>query len=120
MQIRQYPLLNMPGIKPPLVEEPRPAVVLNSQQVKQIPLQLFGGDIVVGPGLDQFIDVQDIMGNRATGFLAIGAVGTVQVSVNGGGFRTVLNDLEVNDAAIQNIRVRTGAASTVTIQLHGV
>lgn len=120
MMIRQYPLLNMPGIKPPLIEEPRPSVVLNAQQVKQIPLQLFGGDIVVGPSTEQFIDVQDIMGNRAIGFLAIGATGTVQISVNGGGFRTVLADLNINDAAIQNIRVKTGAASSVIIQLHGV
>jgi len=49
-----------------------------------------------------------------------GITGTVQVSINGSAFRTVITDQAINDASIQTVRVQTAALSSVIIQLHGV
>jgi hypothetical protein len=59
-------------------------------------------------------------GDRATGFLILAIVGTVQYAVNGGSFRTATTDTAVNEASIQTLRVKTAALSSCIVQLHGV
>lgn len=88
--------------------------------VKQLPIQNFGGDILVGASADTTIDATLAFSDRCTGMILQGATGTVQVSINGSAFRTVTTDQAFNDAAIQTIRVKTGLLSSVIVQLHGV
>ncbi len=88
--------------------------------VKQLPIQNFGGDITVGASADIFIDATLPFSSRCTGMLLQGITGTVQVSINGSAFRTVITDQAINDASIQTVRVQTAALSSVIVQLHGV
>ena len=104
------------------VTQPVPAgpAAFAATVVKQLPIQTFSGDILVGASSDVTIDATLAFSDRCTGIVFQSAAGTVQVSINGSAFRTLVSDQAINDAAIQNIRVRTGLLSSVIVQLHGV
>ena len=88
--------------------------------VKQLPIQTFGGDNVIGASADVTIDATLQFSDRCTGILLVGATGTVQVQINGGALRTIVSDVAINDASVRQVRIVTGAASSVIVQLHGV
>ena len=117
--LRTYMGLHMPGIEPPL-NDAVPIVAMGAQQVKQLPLVLFGGDIAIPAGTDLAIDVFAAMGNRCTGFVVSSVVGTIRVSINGGSLRTIATDIAFTDCSISNLRVVSAAGSTCFVQLHGV
>jgi len=88
--------------------------------VKQLPLQTFGADNLISASQDVTIDVTLQFGDRCVGMLLVSTTGTVQVSINNGGFRTVTTDQAINDASIQQVRIKTGVASSVIVQFDGV
>lgn len=87
---------------------------------KEQPIQTFGGDYSFTAGQDVTIDATQVFGDRCTGIVFQGVVGTVQVSINSSPLRSILTDLAINNASIRQLRVITGAASSVVVQLHGV
>jgi hypothetical protein len=88
---------------------------------KPVPIQTFGGDILIPAGSDVTIDATASFSDRCTGALLLSASGPgVQVSINGSALRTVVNDQAINDAAIQTIRVITAVGSSIIVQLHGI
>jgi hypothetical protein len=111
--------IDMPGLG--LHQEPLqpPRVVDRALLVKQLPIVLFGGDIVIPAASDIVIDVNDALTGNCTGLIVTNIVGTVQISINGGGFRTVSNDFIANDSTINSLRVQTAALSGCIVQLHG-
>ena len=122
-------LFEVPGlIRTPVVPAPPPVVpnpgAAGSNPtpsiVKQVPLQSFGGDVLIGALADTTIDATLQFSDRCTGLLLQAATGTVQVSINGSALRTVVSDQSINDASIRQVRIVTGAASSVILQLHGV
>ena len=117
-------LLGLPEVvHPPMpVTQPVPsgAQTFAATPVKQIPIQTFGGDLLVGASSDITFDATLQFSDRCVGVLFQAATGTVQVSINGSALRTVVADQAINDASIRQVRVVTGAASSVIVQLHGV
>jgi len=88
--------------------------------VTATPLVSFGGDIPCGPGLSQTIDIGFLSGARCTGFLITSVIGSVKISVNGGGLITVPTALAVSDAMINSLRIETGVGATCIVNLLGV
>ena len=88
--------------------------------VKQVPIQNFGGDVLIGSGVDVTIDATLQFSDRCTGLLLQAATGGVQVSINGSALRTVVSDQAINDASIRQVRIKTDALGSVILQLHGV
>jgi hypothetical protein len=106
---------------PPVVNNPGAAGSNpDATIVKQVPLQTFGGDNLVGASADITFDATLVFSDRCTGLLLQAATGTVQVQINGGALRTVVSDQAINDASIRQVRVVTGVASSVILQFHGV
>ena len=116
-------LFEIPEIHPPMPPTqpvPSGAQTFAANPVKQLPIQSFGGDILVGASSDLTIDATLQFSDRCVGLLLQGATGTVQVSINGSALRTVISDQAINDASIRQVRVVTGLASSVIVQLHAV
>lgn len=88
--------------------------------VTPTPLVFFGGDQVFGASVDQAIDITSNLGGRCTGFLITSVIGSVKVSVNGGGAMTVPTAMAVNDSQINSLRLITGVASSCILNLQGV
>lgn len=86
--------------------------------VKQLPLRVFSGDIFIPASSEISINIQELLVN-CSGFLLESVTGFVQISVNGGGLRTVIADQQFNDCDIFSLRVVTGPVSSVIVQLHG-
>jgi hypothetical protein len=119
--VKSYPALPKPAPLPTSDPNPeKPMVILGAQSVKPLPITQFGGDILIGASQDISIDTTAVLGDRCTGFLAINATGTVQISVNNGPLRTVTNDVNFNDCYVSSIRIKTAALSSLILQLHGV
>ena len=97
-----------------------PRFVLGAMLTRQAPLTTFLADQNIAAATDITIDVQNLMNNRCTGFILLNIVGTVQISINGGGLRTVPSAMVINDADVSQLRIITAALSTCTVQLHGV
>jgi hypothetical protein len=89
-------------------------------QVTPTPMVSFGGDILIPASTSQSIDIIGNMGSRCSGFVLSAIVGTVKISINGGGLRTIPSAIAVNDAQISSLVIVTDVASTATLQLHGV
>ena len=100
-------------------QEP-PLVVWRATQTKKLPLVQFGGDIFIPGNSDTAIDVNSIMGDRCMGFVLSGVSATLQISINNGGLRTVVNDCVYDDCSIKSLRIVTDAAGSCNLQLHGV
>jgi len=110
--------MRMPdGAKAP--QDP-PLVVFRATQTKKLPLTQFGGDILIPGNSDIQIDVNSILGNKCTGFILSGVSATLSISINGGAFRTVVNDCVYDDCTITSLRIVTNAVGTCNLQLHGV
>lgn len=118
MKLFQLPSLhpNLPATQPVAGPVPTADAII----VRQRPIQTFGGDILVGASTDITIDATLQFAELCTGVLLQGATGTVQVSINSSALRTVITDQAINDASIRQIRVITGALSSVIVQLHGI
>jgi hypothetical protein len=104
-----------PAERPPL--NAGPARITPTTTV-EAPLVNFQGDIDFPAGVDTAVDVNGIMGGPCSGLVLINVTGPVKVSLNGGGLRTVTGTLVIDNAAIANVRIQTGA-NTCTLQLHG-
>ncbi len=89
------------------------------QTVAEQRLSTFLGDIVVGASTIKNIDIQGLL-SRCVGFQLVNVVGTVQVNINGGGYRTVLSDFTLDESNISQLSIATGAASGCIVQLIGV
>ena len=123
MRLFELPgIIRTPVIQPPPPVAPNPGAsgVSDPALVKQVPIQNFGGDVLVGASSDVTIDATLQFGDRCTGLLLQMVTGTVQVSINGSALRTIANDQAINDASIRQVRIVTAAASSVILQLHGV
>jgi hypothetical protein len=92
----------------------------NAVRTQEVPLVAFSGDYVIPAGTTLSLTGLDLMGGRCTGFVLASIVGTVQASINGGGYRTIPSAISVDLADIQSLSVTTGAASSAILQLHGV
>lgn len=86
----------------------------------QARLRQFPGDQAIGASADVFVDVQAVMGDLANGFLLLSVVGTVQVSINGQGYRTVPTSMAYTNIVLQNLRIKTGPGSSCILQLQGL
>ena len=84
------------------------------------PLTKFPSEISIGASQSINIDIQGLLGDRCTGFQIIQVTGTVKVSINGGGLRTLPYDTALDDAWIRNLTVSTGALSSCIVQLNGI
>ena len=85
----------------------------------ETPIVQFPGDIVIGASTSKTIDIQGLLSNRCCGFMILDVVGTVKVSVNGGGLRTIAVQTQIQGAWIRNLTIYTGAASSCLVQLNG-
>jgi hypothetical protein len=102
-----------------LESDPTGAAGGTPQLVTEQRLSTFLGDIVIGASTVKNIDISGLL-SRCVGFQMINVVGTVQVNINGGGYRTVLSDFTLDESNISQLSVSTGAASGCIIQLIGV
>ena len=94
--------------------------MFNSEQVIEIPLVSFGGDIAISAGTTN-IDISGLQGSRCTGFLSIGVSGTVQYSLNGGGYRTApQGNMGLDGASVNTLQIYATAGSTAILQLNGI
>ena len=88
--------------------------------VSQNPLRAFLGDIVIPAGVTQYIDIATIMGAQCVGFVLIPLGVNPNISINGGGFRTVPGTMVVDESIIVNLTVQTFVGGACILQLNGV
>jgi hypothetical protein len=101
---------------------PAPSQVVNPEQpvqVSQTPIQTFLGDINIPALATQTIDIFSQIGSNCVGFVLIPLGTGVQVSINGGGFRTIPS-LMVVDESVVNTLVVVGGTLGAILQLNGV
>lgn len=105
---------------------PPPSQVVNPDApllVSQNPLQQFLGDIAIPAATTQVIDIHSLMGSQCVGFVLIPIItipGTnVNVSINGGGFRTVPGTMVIDESVIDTLTVQTFVGSAAILQLNG-
>lgn len=109
-----------PGPQPGSPASQAPPLAFGAVLTKALPIVQFDGDIVIPAASDVVINVQERMGDRCTGYIILSVVPGVQISVNGGGFRTVAQDVAFTDAYIKTLSVKTDAGGSCIVQLHGV
>jgi len=119
-QLPGFVLEGEPGVRPGSREPQAPPMAFGAVVTKALPIVQFDGDIVVPSGSSIVINIQERMGDRCTGYIICAVVPGVQVSINGGGFRTVAQDVAFTDAAIKTMEVKTDVAGSCIVQLHGV
>jgi hypothetical protein len=101
------------GYNPTLTNnDNQPNIRYGGMQTYETPIRGWSGDNVVGASAQIAIPIPD----RTVTARFISVVGTVQVSVNGGGFRTVLNGDTFTNTEIDSMYVITGAASGCIVQ----
>jgi len=83
------------------------------------PLVQFPADIFIPVDTTVNIPIQLILGSKCVGFLVVAVVASVFVSINGGGFRTVLEDFAMDGCQINSLTVNGGTGGC-TVQLIGV
>jgi len=106
----------VPSVPVP-VEIPR---AFGAVSTKALPLSLFDGDIVIPANSAVSINVRERLGDRCTGFILVSVIPGVQVSINGGGWRTVAQDQAMTDAQVKTLNIKTDAAGSCILQIHGV
>jgi hypothetical protein len=104
-----------------------PSVAVNPDDVitvSQNPLRNFLGDIIIPGGAITTIDVHTLMGSTCVGFVLIpvftAAGQNIQLSINGGGFRTVQQTVVFDESVIETITISTIPLVTAILQLNGV
>jgi hypothetical protein len=101
------------GYNPTLTNnDDKPNIRYGGLQTYETPIRGWSGDITVGASTQLAIPIPD----RTVTARFISVVGTVQISVNGGGFRTVLNGDTFTNTEIDSIFMITGAASSCVVQ----
>lgn len=93
-------------------EDGKPNIRYGGLQTYETPIRGWGADIVIGATAQFNVPIPE----RTVTARLISVVGTVQVSVNGGGFRTVLNGDTFTNTEIDSFFVITGAASSCIVQ----
>ena len=112
--------INYPARPLPPPVKTGPGLIFDGAQVTETPLQTFLADMVIPAGANQYIDVNAAMAGRCTGFALVGVANPVQVSINGGGYRTIPGNMVVDGAIIGNLSIITGVLTGCILQLHGV
>jgi len=104
-----------------------PSVATNPDDVvtvSQNPLRNFLGDIIIPGGAVTTIDVHTLMGSQCVGFVLIpvftAAGQNIQLSINGGGFRTIQQTVVFDESIIETITISTIPLVTAILQLNGV
>jgi hypothetical protein len=83
------------------------------------PLTQFPADIIIPALTTVNIPIQTLLGSKCVGFLLINVTANVFVSINGGGFRTINNNISVDGSQISTLSVNGGTAGCI-LQLIGV
>jgi hypothetical protein len=81
-------------------------------QTYETPIRGWSGDILVGASAQFIVPITD----RTVTARFISVVGTVTASINGGGFRTILNGDTFTNTEIDSIVVVTAAGASCTVQ----
>jgi len=81
----------------------------------EIPVVQFLGDIVITADSVVDIPIQHLINGLCTGFAADDVNGSVQVSINGGGLRTLTGAVALSGSDIKQLQVQTGPLSSVII-----
>ena len=111
-----YPAINKPAAQ----QQPAPSNLFGGLQITDTPLQTFLADIIVPPSTNQIIDVNALTQGRCVGFcLLLQSSYSCQVSINGGGMRTVNAAMIVDGALINTLQIATGLGGVI-VQLNGV
>lgn len=97
----------------------QPAVIKQSLQVREKRLSIFPADVSVAINSNLLLLPGGQLPVGCTGFRFIKVVGNVQVSINGGGFRTVQDQDVVSGADVQAVQVVTDGTGTCIFQSFG-
>lgn len=83
------------------------------------PIREFFGDINVGSSVVVTLRAGTELPNNCVGLRFINVVPNVTVNINGGGWRTLLNDDVFSGCEIAQISIQTDAAGSCTVQAVG-